>query len=66
MKSEEFMVTQEILSYMVGVRREAVNKYATAFQRDGLISYSRGHMAIDNRQGLLAIACNCYEMTKSH
>lgn len=66
MRSDKFMITQEILSYMVGVRREAVNKYATVFQRQNLISYSRGHMSIDDRQGLRALACSCYEMTKGH
>ncbi len=63
MKMDKFMITQQILSYMVGVRREAINKAAGGFQRDGLISYTRGHMHIDDRRGLKAIACNCYGMT---
>lgn len=62
MRSDDFRITQEILSYMVGVRREAVNKSATSFARRKLISYTRGHMSIDDRQGLKAIACNCYGM----
>jgi len=63
MKMNKFMITQQILSYMVGVRREAINKAAGTFQRDGLISYSRGHMQIDDREGLKAMACTCYGMT---
>ena len=62
MRSDTFRVTQEFLSYMVGVRREAVNKAAGNFARRDLISYSRGEMTIDDRKGLRAIACNCYEM----
>jgi len=62
MKSDNFRVTQEFLSYMVGVRREAVNKAAGSFARRDLISYSRGNMSIDDRKGLKALACNCYEM----
>ncbi len=62
MSSDTFRVTQEFLSYMVGVRREAVNKAAGNFARRDLISYSRGEMSIDDRKGLKAIACNCYEM----
>ena len=62
MRSSDFRITQEILSYMVGVRREAVNKSATSFARRNLISYTRGHMTIEDRPGLKAIACNCYGM----
>lgn len=62
MSSDTFRVTQEFLSYMVGVRREAVNKAAGSFARRNLISYSRGDMSIDDRKGLKALACNCYEM----
>ena len=50
MKSTEFKITQEFLSYMLGVRREAVNKAATGFQRRKLISYVRGQMSILNRR----------------
>ena len=57
----EFQITQEFLSYMLGVRREAVNRAATIFQRRKLISYSRGKMSIDNRAELEMIACDCYE-----
>ena len=60
MKSPEFKITQEFLSYMLGVRREAVNKTATGLQRQRLISYSRGNMTIIDRKNLEEIACNCY------
>lgn len=63
MKMDKFLITQRILSYMVGVRREAINKAAGAFQRDGLISYTRGHMSINDRRGLMSLACNCYGAT---
>lgn len=62
MRSDDFKITQEILSYMVGVRREAINKSATSFARRNLISYTRGHMSITDRKGLEDIACNCYGM----
>ncbi len=62
MRSDDFRITQEILSYMVGVRREAINKSATSFARRNLISYTRGHMSITDRKGLKDIACNCYGM----
>ena len=64
MRSANFRITQEFLSYMVGVRREAVNKIASGFQRSELISYNRGRMTINDRKGLEAIACTCYATLK--
>lgn len=60
MRSSDFRITQEFLSYMLGVRREAVNKAAGSFQRRELISYVRGHMTILDRQILEGLACTCY------
>jgi CRP-like cAMP-binding protein len=60
MAAHEFHITQEFLSYMLGVRREAVNKVAVLMQQQELISYSRGHLAIINRAGLTAVSCQCY------
>lgn len=64
MQTDEFKITQEFLSNMLGVRREAVNKSATNFQQQQLISYSRGNMTILNRDGLEQIACSCYQIIK--
>jgi len=65
MKADEFQITQESLSNMLGVRREAINKSATNLQQNGLISYSRGKISILNRAGLeTAAACRCYFIVK--
>ena len=64
MMSKDFQITQEFLSNMLGVRREAVNKSATHLQQNGLISYSRGKVSILNRTGLEAAACRCYFIIK--
>lgn len=53
--SDEFRLTQDFMSNMLGVRREGVNKVAGELQREKLISYNRGHMAILNRAGLKRI-----------
>jgi len=64
MRSDEFQITQEFLSNMLGVRREAVNKAAGDLQRRGLISYKRGHLNVIDRAGLEAAACPCYGLIK--
>ena len=60
MGSEMFRITQNSLSYMVAVRREAINKAAVTFQRTGYIKYTRGQMTILDRKALEASACVCY------
>lgn len=64
MGADEFQLTQEFLSNMLGVRREGVNKAAGLLQQQNLISYSRGALTILKRAGLEAIACQCYTIIK--
>ena len=59
-QTDKFRITQEFLSKMLGVRREAVNKSAANLQQRNLIAYSRGIVSIINRAGLEAAACQCY------
>ena len=58
--SDEFRLTQEFMSNMLGVRREGVNKVAGNLQKHHLISYTRGHVTILNRPGLESVSCECY------
>ena len=64
MNSDRFRMTQEFLSNMIGVRREAVNKAANALQQEGIITYSRGNLLISDRPALENAACNCYGIIK--
>ena len=64
MESDEFQITQEFLSNMLGVRREGVSKSATQLQQNELINYSRGKITTLNRAGLEAVACRCYFIIK--
>lgn len=64
MGTEKFHVTQQFISDMLGVRREAVTIAASSLQEKQLISYSRGNFTILNRKDLEAFACKCYSILK--
>jgi CRP-like cAMP-binding protein len=57
---DEFTLTQEYISRMLGAHRPHVTTAARALQKAGLISYSRGKLAILNRRGLEKTSCGCY------
>ena len=61
---DEFLLTQEFISHMLGVRREGVTLAAGELQKRKLISYSRGRLRILDRAGLEAVSCKCYGMMK--
>ena len=64
MGTDEFRITQEFLSHMLGVRREGVSKAAGDLQKRKLIRYNRGHLKVLDRPGLEATSCGCYEIIK--
>ena len=52
-------LTQEFLAAMLGVQRTTVSAFASQLQREGLISYSRGRLMIDDLAALEARSCEC-------
>ncbi len=58
--SDEFFLTQEFLSVMLGVRRQSVSIEAARLQEAGLIVYSRGNVKVLDRPGLEEACCECY------
>lgn len=62
--SNQLVLTQEMIAGMLGVRREGVTAAALKLQRQGLISYTRGHISVHDREGLEARACECYSIVK--
>jgi CRP-like cAMP-binding protein len=63
--TDQFRLTQEFMSNMLGVRREGVNKAAGALQVAKLIHYSRGMITVLNRPRLQKQACHCYLIIKA-
>ena len=59
-QSSVFDITHAFLAEMLGVRRVGVTTAATRLQDQGLITYSRGTVAIRDREGLKRSACSCY------
>lgn len=59
-------LTQEFLADMLGVQRTTVTAVARALQQKGFIRYRRGVLDIVDRDGLLANACECYDVVRRH
>lgn len=63
--SREFVMTQELVASMLGVRRESVTEAAGRLQTAGYIRYRRGHIAVLGRAGLETRVCECYDVVKN-
>jgi len=63
-RKERFPITQEILGYMLGIRRTGVSAVASALKQRRIIDYNRGMVEILNRTELEAASCECYAMVK--
>ena len=57
---DQFVLTHEVLSQMLAVRRTGVTVAAGALQDAGYIRYRRGRIMVLDRAGLERTACECY------
>jgi CRP-like cAMP-binding protein len=64
MPSGDFLLTQEFLGMMLGVRRTSVTDVMGSLQRAGLVRYRRGHVTILDHDALQQRACECYDISK--
>jgi CRP-like cAMP-binding protein len=62
--SNELQVTQELISNLLGVRREGVTEAAGRLQKKGVIRYSRGKITVLDRARLEELSCECYAVVK--
>jgi CRP-like cAMP-binding protein len=63
-RKDEFLLTQEFLGQMLGVRRASVGSVTAEFQRRSYIRYSRGRIRIMNRKELESSSCICYSIIR--
>ena len=61
---DEFVLTQDFLSRMLGVRRAGVSVAASTLKQAGLIDYKRGIIFVLDRPGLENYSCECYRIVK--
>lgn len=62
LRAPDILITQSALAEVLGERRRAsVTVAAGALQERGLIRYSRGHILVLDRSGLIATTCACYD-----
>lgn len=56
----EFVMTQELVAGLLGVRRESITAAAGALQSEGYIRYRRGHITVLDASGMQSRACECH------
>ena len=62
--SGQFVMTQELVANMLGVRREGVTEAAGKLHKLGVIRYSRGQITVLDRPKLEQLCCECYTVVK--
>jgi CRP-like cAMP-binding protein len=60
LQTNEFLLTQEFIGQMLGVRRSSVTVAAGNLSQANLINYTRGRITILDRAGLEDFSCECY------
>ncbi|HKY45183.1 MAG TPA: Crp/Fnr family transcriptional regulator [Pyrinomonadaceae bacterium] len=61
---KELRLTHDLMALTLGVRRAGVSVAANSFRSSGVIDYRRGQLHLVDRQGLEAIACECYQVVR--
>ena len=66
MHEQDFRLSHEFMSVMLGVQRPTVSAVAATLQHAGLIRYTHGRVTVRDRKGLEAAACQCYPTIRAH
>ena len=62
LNSDKLVMTHDLISNMLGVRREGVTLAAQKLAEKGLITNTRGTIILIDRQGLENAVCECYQV----
>jgi len=62
--SSRLTMTQELMSKMLGVRREGITEAAGKLQKLGAIEYGRGQITVLDRAVLEKLCCECYAVVR--
>ena len=62
--TDDLHITQEMISNLLGTRRESITEAVRQLQIDGVIATSRGHITVVDRPKLEQRVCECYEVVK--
>lgn len=63
-EDDTFPMTQDFMSYMLGVQRPGVSVALGALERAGLVQRGRGTIQILDRPGLEEASCECYAIVQ--
>jgi len=61
---DRFSITHEFLAMLLGASRPSVSVVIENFQREGMLRVERGRVLIGDRDRLLKVTCDCYEVIK--
>jgi CRP-like cAMP-binding protein len=64
--SSQFLLKQEFLAIMLGVRRPTVTLVMGTLQEAGLIAHRYGHIRVLNRRALRNASCECHDVIHRH
>ena len=64
LSGNELLMTQGLISNMLGVRREGITEAALKLRQAGVIHYARGRITVLERLGLEQRSCECYAVVK--
>jgi hypothetical protein len=61
---ERFSITHEFLAMLLGASRPSVSAVIEDFERRGMLKGEGGRLLIGDRDRLLGMSCDCYEVIK--
>ena len=62
--SKGFVMTQELIAGILGMRRDDITEAAEKLHNAGFILYRRAHITVFERTGLESCVCECYAVVK--